>query len=187
MSDVRQLQRQDTGFAIARPDAQIVTDWTCSTSVPQFVDASLDGYTGYRVEHIEPNDCVRQLSRIKEASGLTWEEIAKILGTTRRTIHSWVAGSTVRTTNAQRVHALYNAMVQTIGDQSPVEARTHLITPDEDGNIQANLIARRLREQYKPRQVSTPLAKKLGAVRTDDERSIADGFDDAIEVAPLHW
>ena len=43
--------------------------------------------------HVFPKDFPRRLERFKEASGLTWREIARRLGTNTLTLRRWRAGA----------------------------------------------------------------------------------------------
>ena len=50
--------------------------------------------TNYRrTFHVFPKDFPQRLERFKEASGLTWREIARRLGTNTLTLRRWRAGA----------------------------------------------------------------------------------------------
>lgn len=63
------------------------------------------------------------LDRIKHASGLTWEQIARLMGVQRRSIHNWLNGSTISADHEERLHALEAVVEVASSERSPHETR----------------------------------------------------------------
>ncbi|MCY4582735.1 MAG: helix-turn-helix domain-containing protein [Chloroflexi bacterium] len=61
--------------------------------------------THRRAVHVFPEDFAESLERIREASGLSWNELARRLGTSPLTVRRWRQG--VRP-NAQHLFAIMN-------------------------------------------------------------------------------
>lgn len=66
------------------------------------------------------------LPEIRERSGLTWDQLAAVLGVTRRTVHSWMSGSSgVARENVARVQEVLS-FVRSWGDQPSFRIRNRL-------------------------------------------------------------
>ena len=130
----------------------------------------------------------RALERIKQASGLTTEALAPLVGVSRRTLHLWLAGGQISQRNEERLRALAEAL-EAIAAVAPETVRQRLMerTPGypriydllAEGRFEA-AIARGTGEEPMPRPViypkphalSTPLAARVAA---SNDRSIPLG------------
>lgn len=65
-------------------------------------------------------------------SGLTWEQLAKAIGVSRRSLHMWAQGAAA--TPAHRaVMERFARLIDGFGELLPEEIKTRLFEPDSDG------------------------------------------------------
>lgn len=84
------------------------------------------------------------LLSLREQSGLTWEEIAQLIGVSRRTIHNWVNGSRVSSANTRALRQV----VEFVGENranTAQETRSRLLAPRPDGGSPYEDLLRALR------------------------------------------
>ena len=72
------------------------------------------------------------VSRLHQISGLTWEQLARVFGVSRRTLHMWAAGARMNAVNSETLHHVL-ARVESLGGESPDEMRTRLLRIGTDG------------------------------------------------------
>jgi transcriptional regulator with XRE-family HTH domain len=84
-----------------------------------------------------------------DTSGLTWDEIAQLVGVSRRTIHNWLHGSKVTASNAKTLARVCSALErESKGD--PIATRAHLLAPRLNGmSPYARALARHLDNEKK--------------------------------------
>jgi len=84
----------------------------------------------------EAGDAVRMerddVRWIHEASGLTWEQMGRLFGVSRRTVHLWANGSGLNAANSEALYELV-ALVRSADSATPAEVRAALLRPDEHG------------------------------------------------------
>jgi hypothetical protein len=77
-----------------------------------------------------------EISWIKESSGLTWDQLGKVFGVSRRAVHMWANGGRLNESNARRVRE-FSAIVRSIQaespDPSPDIVRGRLLQVEADG------------------------------------------------------
>jgi hypothetical protein len=74
------------------------------------------------------------LGEIKEKSGLTWEQLARIFKVTQRSLHLWMDGATLSAENEERLLRLLKTM-RGLPYEAPFQNRRHLLEPRGDGTI----------------------------------------------------
>lgn len=121
------------------------------------------------------------LRRIQEHSGLSWGEIARTLGVSRRTVHNWLTSARVSGVNAMRVAGLYRAITQELTHVPRDAARDHLLAPGADGTRLAK-IARDLRVQYPHKRPPVGGFGALQSAAAGADVMITGGLDEAVEV-----
>jgi DNA-binding transcriptional regulator YiaG len=86
------------------------------------------------------------LDEIRTASGLTYEEIAPMLGVSRRTLHAWSAGGAV---SARREHHLRSVAeaIDALAQRGPTDARMRLFDRPADGVSPYDLLAEGLYDE----------------------------------------
>lgn len=68
----------------------------------------------------------RMLADLREASGLTWEQLAKIFGVSRRSIHLWLAGGRMSAANEEKLVRL-EAEIAALPGHTPDEKRRQFL------------------------------------------------------------
>lgn len=69
----------------------------------------------------------KALPEIRERAGLTWDQLAAVLGVSRRAVHAWMSGaSEVRRENAARVQEILS-LVRSWSDQPAFKVRNRLL------------------------------------------------------------
>ena len=82
---------------------------------------------GYSPQDAVPaTPATRLLERIKNASDLTFENIAPLAGVSRRSVQSWRAGEAISQRNEERLRALAEA-IETIAAENPLNVRERLM------------------------------------------------------------
>lgn len=80
----------------------------------------------------EPATDAELVRWLKDESGLTWDQIARIFDVSRRTVHLWANGSRVSAGNAEALHA-FAALVRQFAGRSPDDTRNGLLTIGANG------------------------------------------------------
>lgn len=68
----------------------------------------------------------------KENSGLTWDQLGKVLGVSRRAVHMWATGARMNQTHAERLREFSAAVRANLG-ATPDETRAALLSIGPDG------------------------------------------------------
>jgi hypothetical protein len=69
---------------------------------------------------------------LHEQSGLTWDQLGRLFGVSRRTVHLWASGSGMNAANAETLFALVNLVSKAEG-RTPGERRAALLRPGSGG------------------------------------------------------
>lgn len=86
------------------------------------------------------------IARIRQLSGLTWEQLAQVCGTSRRTLHLWASGRRMHTSNEERLLRILG-ILQHIDGGSSDQNRRRLLEVRDDGSRIVDLIARGLLDE----------------------------------------
>lgn len=106
------------------------------------------------------------LQRLRTVSGLTWGEVAKALGVSRRAVHHWVAGARISARHAARLRAL-TQLVALNDAGEPDRTRARVIAPDSQGRSVLDLFSQQF---HSPRSIplsTQSLSDILEASRED--------------------
>jgi hypothetical protein len=68
---------------------------------------------------------------IHDNSGLTWEQIARALGVSKRSVHLWASGARVSGKNVEALTG-FKALVDSVGGKSPDDRRMALLSSSPD-------------------------------------------------------
>ncbi len=169
------LRRSRDIFFIAVSGALSVSSTTSDESTREYTE---DFFTvahtaaGQLVEAstVEASSAIAEL-RLR--SGLTWDQLARLLGVARRSVHFWASGKPLNAANEERVGRLL-AVIRHIDRGGARETRAALLSPLDDGAVpfdllmqeQFDLVAHRLGAG--PEQVPltlTPLSPEARAAR----------------------
>lgn len=128
-----------------------------STTGPMRFDEALDA-TGIAIglgpSGIASADSVRT---IYERSGLTWEQLARLFGVSRRAVHSWASGSRVSARHVEAIFDLVGRISRRAG--SPEEVRAWLMDSASGPSIYEQIRQRNLRS---PTEARLPAAELMG-------------------------
>lgn len=114
------------------------------------------------------------IAELRRLSGLTWEQIARLLGVSRRSVHLWASGEPVRASHQERVQRLL-AVLRQVDRGSATENRALLLNASADGALLFDVLADgRFEEALKlmkkgpgrTRPVLTPLSPEERLART---------------------
>lgn len=106
------------------------------------------------------------LKSVRETSGLTWDQIARALGVSRRAIHHWTNGDRMSAHNIEQLVAL-NALVTSVPGDDPDSKRAALLLPGPDGDSQFDVFRREVAQGgVDVNALPAPQQALLGAVRT---------------------
>lgn len=115
-----------------------------SNSFPEPVKPAMTSATPSLVVDPEPAvptipEAIFEMRRI---SGLTWDELAGLFGVTRRAIHHWANGNSLKPDNIRQVHDVLRAL-RTIARASVEETRAALLAPLAAGRTALQLLQAR--------------------------------------------
>jgi DNA-binding transcriptional regulator YiaG len=137
------LSGTTTTAPLAEPQVRYIGSWTSTARTmgagageqrrptdvvaqadPAAVAAEADARTGRTIQAAE----VRWL---REASGLTWEQMGRLFGVSRRAVHLWANGGRMNATNAELLGRLVALVRELPG--GPDRRRAALLAPTADG------------------------------------------------------
>lgn len=99
------------------------------------------------------------VKNLQNISGLTAKELGHVFNVSRRSIHNWANGSSISTSNTQRVCAFHD-LVSSLGANSPEQRRTLLLSSTGGKSLVEQFIAEgRQRDQL---QHTLPVMERLG-------------------------
>jgi hypothetical protein len=81
----------------------------------------------------------RRIGDAKRLSGLTWDELSRVMTTSRRTLHLWANGRPISSANEGRLSRLVGVL-QIISRGTGRETRQALLTPLQDGLVPFDLL-----------------------------------------------
>jgi len=82
------------------------------------------------------------LSELRRLSDLSWDQLARILGVTRRTLHFWASGKAMARSNEEHLQRVL-AVVRSLDRGSPTTNRSVLLESLEDRLSAVDLLAAR--------------------------------------------
>lgn len=85
-----------------------------------------------------PNAAIAELRR---RSGLTWDQLARLFGVARRSVHFWASGKALNAANEERLSRML-AVVRYVDRGTSQATRSALITAQNDGVIPFDLLAK---------------------------------------------
>ncbi len=94
------------------------------------------------------------IAELRRRSGLTWDELARLFGVERRSVHFWASGKALNPANEARLDQML-AVVRYI-DRGSAQATRALLTALSDGTTPFELLAQSHFEEVKERLGSGP-------------------------------
>lgn len=104
------------------------------------------------------------------ASGLTWEQLGRVLGVSRRAVHLWATGARTNAANAEAVFALAD-LVRSSPGSSADDRRAWLLRP-EDGGM--SRLDRFRRARGHGVQINRPLLRAADVVDTPTTLEVSE-------------
>jgi len=77
-------------------------------------------------------DLASSVSWLHDSSGLTWEQLGRALGVSRRAVHLWATGGRINSINAEHLQELVG-IVRRVEAKNPDDVRTALLAPRPEG------------------------------------------------------
>jgi DNA-binding transcriptional regulator YiaG len=99
-------------------DVQTIRDWTSAG--------------GFVVEPIQGIASAQKIKRLRSQSGLTWDEMARLFGVTRRSVHNWATGTRMNSRNMETLERV-SAVIEEHELGNALATRAALMTPAHDG------------------------------------------------------
>lgn len=137
-----------TGLSITASLAMIVSPWSVGIDEPrettesawmifsdEVLQAGLGTATGAFVVKTDPAaDPSAIVANLKVESGLTADQLGRLLGVSRRSIHNWVAGTAIAPAHEERLREL-ELLVFSLSADSPEERRKLLLDSSNGPSI----------------------------------------------------
>jgi DNA-binding transcriptional regulator YiaG len=119
-----------TGMCVATADQ--VAGYDAATGHPAHASSGQRNLPSIVVEREAEKETPASLVlALHQESGLTWEQIARLLGVSRRAVHMWGSGGNLNAQNYESLAKLV-ALIRTLPGDSPSEKRTALLVPREN-------------------------------------------------------
>lgn len=80
------------------------------------------------------------IAELRRRSGLTWDQLARLFGVARRSVHFWASGKPLNATNEERL-GRFLSVIRSIDRGTARETRAALMTALSDGTIPFDLLA----------------------------------------------
>jgi hypothetical protein len=97
---------------------------------------------------------------LHDETGLTWDQLGRIFGVSRRAVHLWASGGRMNSANLERLHEFY-ATVKDVAALSVDERRSKLLMPNRNG--------RSILDEFRARNSGDPADKIAGSSFTPDQ------------------
>lgn len=107
-------------------------DWTSTTRSPGTARASIAVKNTPLVEHAAERPSAETVRKLHADSGLTWTQLGKMFGVSRRAVHHWASGGRMNSANAERLAELV-AEVRKLQGTTAEQRRAALFAPGADG------------------------------------------------------
>ena len=139
-----------SGTAAASPpisepvQIRYIGDWTSSAGTVVIRDLT-EASVGEQLEASAASD--RDVRWLHQESGLTWDQLGRVFGVSRRAVHMWANGSRLNAGNAELLAQLV-AMVRGLPASDPAHRRALLLAAGPDGRSLLDVLrARHTAEQ----------------------------------------
>lgn len=140
-----------------------------STPYPRAESQSVDARQARPAEapaEIASDDFAGALQFIRKQSGLTWDELALLIGVSRRAIHNWLNGSRITTRNIASIANLAE-FTRNADQGSPDRTRAFLFAPRRTGRSPYEEYLSRRRQPHDPVELYFNPSQRVSAGETD--------------------
>ncbi len=111
-------------------------DWRSVLDDPARRGTSAGAGTTAEQQTLDTGAAIAELRRL---SGLTWEQLARLFGVSRRSLHFWASGKPLNATNGERLRRLLAALRR--ADRGTAHLNREMLLRDHDGVIPVDLLA----------------------------------------------
>jgi transcriptional regulator with XRE-family HTH domain len=125
--------------------------------------------------HRPNSSTANAVALLRDRSGLSWEQLARLFGVSRRSLHKWAAGGTLNSRNAERLAEL-SAVVGAVPG-GPAEVRAFLLAPGTDGRTPFQRLIEAVSAEASPVDGYTAV-ERLGGLRDGDVTITGDYIED---------
>lgn len=122
------------------------SSWVATTTVPRAVTAPPLAAEWTSKASKQAPDPREVISELKRDSGLTADQLGRLLGVTRRSVHNWAAGTPITSTHAQRVQELSD-LVFGLDASSPEERRSLMLNSNDGPSLFDSFVSGTTRPQ----------------------------------------
>ncbi|WP_157431862.1 helix-turn-helix domain-containing protein [Actinomadura hibisca] len=119
-----------------------VTDWTSSGNfdAKPVAPSRVHWPPATKDEDVDAeNDLASSVIRLHEESGLTWEQLSRLFGVSRRALHHWAVGGRISAGHAERL-AMLTSVIQSLPATEPAVRRAKLLAPRDDGRSMFDIL-----------------------------------------------
>lgn len=88
---------------------------------------------------ISPDDTSRAISELRRTSALTWEQLGKLFGVSRRSVHFWASGKQMNVAHEQRLFEILDIVRQ--ADRGEARRNRAALLAVTDGKAAVDLLA----------------------------------------------
>lgn len=114
-------------WAVVIDDSPAVTESAWIAFSAEVLQAGLGTATGKYTERVKPTpDISAVVAALKFESGLTADQLGRLLGVSRRSIHNWATGSAIASTHEEKVREL-DSFISSLPAYTPDERRSLLL------------------------------------------------------------
>ena len=135
VSGVEQPQPDD----YAAPDASTGSAAPKPQADPRAVAPGPERLVVAPVQPAAPVTSAERIEALHARTGLTWQQLARLFGVSRRAVHMWASGNRMSSTNLERLDRV-EAAVEAVGELDPELARQALMSRRGGASIYAQLL-----------------------------------------------
>ncbi len=124
---------------VRRLGAMLVSQGTASAPLDDTLRVDVE-QTNAGLAIAEPERSSAAIAELRRVSGFTWEQLGRLFGVSRRSIHFWASGKAMTAEHEEHLYRLL-ATIRVVDRGSASANRAELLTVREDGNIPFDLLA----------------------------------------------
>jgi transcriptional regulator with XRE-family HTH domain len=115
-------------------------------TTPTRVSFGTHGHTTAGASAVEIDGADARIAELRRRSGFTWEQLSRLFGVSRRSLHFWASGKAMTSANEEHLQRLL-AVFRRIDRGSPQATRAALLEAGADGHIPFDLLVARQYER----------------------------------------
>lgn len=137
------------------------------------------------------------IAELRSLSGLTWEQLARLMGVSRRSLHLWASGKPMAATNEEKL-ARVLAILKQLDRGAAAANRAWLLAPSSEGQLPFDLLKAgaysqvialysRREQSFAQANTSTPVSRSTRDTATSSPDELVGALQDRIhrDVGPV--